>query len=582
MKHIFIFLLLLPLAAFSQKSSVFKLSATGEKNTKFANGWIALDSGWKFKAGDNPEWAKPGFEDSSWQSITLFQDLYVLPEIPKGDIAWFRLRLTTDSTMNRQLVMRIYQTGASEIYLNGKQIHQLGTVSSNPDSVKYYSPNSINLSFPIIHNTEQTLAIRFANMPQVYPIYLNSRKSNLEAWVSALDNASDDTFVKYYKAFSSRLNIGIGVAIILGVLYLSFFLFFPVQKINLYFSLSNFFFALFLIFQVIFLNSHESLIKLFIPLTGSFVFYLLLFLYCIYRIFDQKPGWIYWSLLLLGIVAIPSAFLLGGNLISSCVGLLIIVDLLRVSLKSLKANKTGARIILFGVIINLVYWVCNLLSGFSVIHIPDIDTYIPFAFLIGPLSLAIYLGYDFGKTSLSLRQRLTEVDQLSNEKQQILSTQNETLEKQVVERTAALNKSLIDLKSTQSQLIQSEKMASLGELTAGIAHEIQNPLNFVNNFSEVSTELVDEMNIEIEKGNTEDAKLIAKDLKQNLEKINHHGKRAGDIVKGMLQHSRSSSGVKVPTDINALADEYLRLAYHGLRAKDKSFNATTKTDLMKA
>ena len=146
------------------------------------------------------------------------------------------------------------------------------------------------------------------------------------------------------------------------------------------------------------------------------------------------------------------------------------------------------------------------------------------------------------------------------------------------EQKDKVESTLHELKSTQSQLIQSEKMASLGELTAGIAHEIQNPLNFVNNFSEVSTELVDEMNEEINKGNLEDAKEIANDLKQNLEKINHHGKRAGDIVKGMLQHSRSSSGIKEPTDINKLADEYLRLAYHGLRAKDKSFNATMKTD----
>ncbi|MGK0426597.1 MAG: signal transduction histidine kinase [Ulvibacter sp.] len=142
----------------------------------------------------------------------------------------------------------------------------------------------------------------------------------------------------------------------------------------------------------------------------------------------------------------------------------------------------------------------------------------------------------------------------------------------------ALEESLSNLKATQGQLIQSEKMASLGELTAGIAHEIQNPLNFVTNFSEVSNELIDEMNEEIEKGDIEEARLIASDIKQNLEKINHHGKRADGIVKSMLQHSRSSTGKKEPTDINKLADEYLRLAYHGLRAKNQSFNAILETN----
>lgn len=141
-----------------------------------------------------------------------------------------------------------------------------------------------------------------------------------------------------------------------------------------------------------------------------------------------------------------------------------------------------------------------------------------------------------------------------------------------------IEKAYTELKNTQVQLIHSEKMASLGELTAGIAHEIQNPLNFVNNFSEVSTELLDEMDGEIEKGDLEEVKHIVADIKLNLEKINHHGKRASSIVKGMLEHSRSSDGKKEMTDINALTDEYLRLAYHGLRAKDKSFNARLKTD----
>ena len=134
------------------------------------------------------------------------------------------------------------------------------------------------------------------------------------------------------------------------------------------------------------------------------------------------------------------------------------------------------------------------------------------------------------------------------------------------------------LKATQAQLIHSEKMASLGEMSAGIAHEIQNPLNFVNNFSEVNDELLKELKAEAEKGNLDEVKAIAKDIAFNSEKINHHGKRADAIVKGMLQHSRSSSGQKEPTNINALSDEYLRLAYHGLRAKDKSFNANMQTD----
>lgn len=155
---------------------------------------------------------------------------------------------------------------------------------------------------------------------------------------------------------------------------------------------------------------------------------------------------------------------------------------------------------------------------------------------------------------------------------------NAWLEIQVSQRTSELQTSLERLQSTQKQLVQAEKMASLGELTAGIAHEIQNPLNFVNNFSEVSNELVDEMNEALDKGDLTEARSIASDIQQNVIKIAQHGKRADSIVKGMLQHSRSSTGQKELTDINVLCDEYLRLSYHGLRAKDKQFQAQYETE----
>ncbi|MBC7534858.1 MAG: GHKL domain-containing protein [Ferruginibacter sp.] len=203
-------------------------------------------------------------------------------------------------------------------------------------------------------------------------------------------------------------------------------------------------------------------------------------------------------------------------------------------------------------------WSKNIAQIKVVIHPPWWKTWWAYLLYILAFALAIW-------TYLSYRSKA-------------LRRENKILEEKVEHRTSQLQSSIESLKATQAQLIQSEKMASLGELTAGIAHEIQNPLNFVNNFSEVSNELINEMKEELVNGNKEDAFAIADDIKQNLEKINHHGKRADAIVKGMLQHSRANAGKKELTDINALADEYLRLSYHGLRANDKSFNANFTTN----
>jgi signal transduction histidine kinase len=189
----------------------------------------------------------------------------------------------------------------------------------------------------------------------------------------------------------------------------------------------------------------------------------------------------------------------------------------------------------------------------------------------------VYVALRFKEIINGLQQNAKLVLQLSEEKKEEALNRQRLLEEEVNRQTAEIKTTLEHLKTTQNQLVQSEKMASLGELTAGIAHEIQNPLNFVNNFSEVNKEMLEELKAESEKPKAErDEQLqieLINDLIKNEEKINHHGKRADSIVKGMLEHSRTSSGTKELTDINKLADEFLRLSYQGVRAKDRSFNA---------
>jgi len=544
--------------------------------------WSGLYHYWRYQKGDNTAWANPEFDDSSWSQFSRAN--LNMPDgdqaiANRGDIVWFRKRIKADSSLSKTIVLNIFQYGASEIYLDGKLIHQLGKVSSDLDEVIYHNPSRQVLQLPLIKGKAQVLAVRYINAQHQFPLFADTN-GYIRITVSSLSNANSRDVEKNYRIAANiqqenNFYITLGIAILMFIIFTSFYLFFPKEKINGYFALSILFLIFFIIGVIWELDNTGADFWISFSYDANILISSIVLLYCSYRIMPQPIDSVYKTVSFLGLIAIGCLFLDKNAAITWA--LLLYVAIIRLTVKSWNNNRAASILFMSSSFIGLLYWAIILLRriGLSQLYLEE---YMPFTFMIIPLTLAIYLGYAFGRRSQELRLNLERVQKLSLEKESILSSQNETLEKQVNERTSELNQSLENLKSTQSQLIQSEKMASLGELTAGIAHEIQNPLNFVNNFSEVSAELVEEMNEELEEGNLEDVKEISADLKQNLEKINHHGNRAGDIVKGMLQHSRSSSGAKEPTDINALADEYLRLAYHGLRAKDKSFNATMLTE----
>ena len=566
---------------------------------KIAPEGILLDKGWKYIAGDNHDYARPDFNDASWQSVNPTLDVHnALPQILTSGIGWFRLHLSVDSSLlKNQLSFVIQQSGASEIYLNGFKIKSYGSISSNPEKVKAEDPIWKPLSVTFNQSGEQVIAVRYALQPNIfYTKIFETENPALTIKVMESERAVDYFHSNVSKIVGFSLGLS-GISIMIIILHLSFYILYPRQKANLYFALFGVMYAAGNTLQLMYWLYPNGVANKFYLGNLTFALFIAGYIFMLsaaYLFMERKRDFFFYFLLIFSGIAIilnawPYGF--GWQIGGPILELLVQINIARIAIISTIKKQRGAWIIAVGGVSTLVFFVIFLAQGTftNSSFILSLPPFRIFTYIMQNISLptasSVFLAFEFAFANRTLQKKLVEVNDLSQkniaqekEKQQLLALQNETLEQQVQERTAALHQSLEHLRDTQSQLIHSEKMASLGELTAGIAHEIQNPLNFVNNFSEVNKELVDELQLELKSGKIEDAMLISNDIKANEEKINHHGKRADAIVKGMLQHSRSSTGIKEPTDINALCDEYLRLSYNGLMAKDKSCNATIKTD----
>ena len=537
-----------------------------------------VDSLWQYRPQNNTTPNKSTASGPRWTLV----DAHFLRDtagnrLPWSGNGWFRKQWVVPAQFrNRAIALRVRHFGASEIYLDGRLIHRYGTIGTTLANEKIYlsrMPIVIQLDSRPVH----WLTVHYSNHRANLPAYGNEfRGFRLTFSYPTYNNP---------QVQGDLLSMMFSIMAVFSVFFGFIYLFYPARLASLFSSLSLATLAM-LFFSVHLVNTLTEgdwlIWSSYAVATTSNVYevMLLLNMYVLYYGRVPRFGWLLGGWIIVIIVLVwtmsPATVIIGP------VTVLLTLEHLRVLVLGVRHRKNGFRILLFGffvahvllftVALDLFHWFPTYSFTLGILLLCNA--------MVTPLTLSLHLAWEFGTSNRELLTKLGQVEELSarnlrqeQEKQELLSTQNERLEKQVSERTEELQTTIKHLNITQNQLIQKEKLASLGELTAGIAHEIQNPLNFVNNFSELSTELIDEMNEEIEKGDTLEVKAIAEDLKQNLEKINHHGKRASSIVKGMLEHSRTGTGERQLTDINTLVDEYLRLAYHGFRAKDPTFNS---------
>ena len=555
---------------------------------------IGRIDGWIFKEGHHPTWANENIDLAGWKKVKP-EELSVKDADKNGRVeGWFRLKIKTDLSLNKMpLGFRYAGWGAAELYVDGKFVESYGSTGTDSKPFQEYNPfNRSAISIPSGPEKDHSIAIHFVDYVADFP-FPKQIKSNAfvkirqYTFTNALFSLTGPKFnAAHTNLFYVHLVFKTAVAAIILVITLLFWLVSYQNPREIRLRLIAVFSTLGVMFAGVRVLWHSQTISfstfILSQAFGNFLTFAMFGLipFIIAESLQQKIRWyLKLSYAIIILVGISSIFFYAylttfPFIILNTVGTLFSCYFILRAWKTIK----GAQWAIIGAFGNIVFWSCFSMLLVSRVSVQSFLLIEGFLFLSLPFGYVIYISMRFREIIDEVKDNATQLILVSEEKKELAARQNEMLENQVAKRTSELRQSLLDLTATQKQLIQSEKMASLGELTAGIAHEIQNPLNFVNNFSEVNTELLTEMKDELNKGNIDDAKAIANDVIENEQKINHHGKRADAIVKGMLQHSRSSSGVKEPTDINALADEYLRLAYHGLRAKDKSFNATMKTD----
>lgn len=543
--------------------------------------YLTLMDGWVFKAGNNKDWARTDLDTKDWQKLKP-KDLSVKYADKNGRVeGWFRAKLILDSTVKNQLTGFTDRTwGACDVYINGVEAARFG----NTDSASFEDSRSYRkISVPYYFETgkEYLIALHFVdNKLMLRPNQLKSEISGLQNLLRLTGPEFEQEHLRHWATMTLYDGLLCSVTVVLSLLFWLIYWLNPSEKNIRRFAIGSTSLAVISLAEAFKFVEGASYFHInamdLVSSMGIFLFFCYI-PFILAGVFEKKVNK-YVAAILIFVYFVGQIWMFDIPLtvifIASAIPFSVSVYYLALSFK----KASGAQwAIVAGFMIAFIALLIHLSLNFFAKNGVGTMIYVLTYTLSPPIGMMIYVAIRFKENINEVRRNAAEVVRLSEEKRERALQQQKILEEEVAKQTAELRTTLTDLRATQSQLIQSEKMASLGELTAGIAHEIQNPLNFVNNFSEVSAELIDEMNEELNKGDLEEAKAISSDIKQNLEKITYHGKRADAIVKGMLQHSRSGSDKKELTDINALCDEYVRLSYHGLRAKDKTFNAKFET-----